>query len=212
LPSSDDPAHLQKILDTGLPIVLISTLIENKNITSVLTNNFDGAKTAVNYLIKKGHKKIAFIGGGGNKYTDTERLNGYKTALKNNNRKVDETYIINNRGYTRENGYKSMKELFKNKTAPDAIFAHNDLIALGAIQAIKEEKLLIPQDISIIGFDDIFFASLPEIQLSTIAQQKYRMGQVASEALIEQISSKSNKLTSEKIMIDYSFKIRNTCR
>jgi LacI family transcriptional regulator len=187
-------------------------LIENKNITSVLTNNFEGAKTAVNYLIEKGHNKIAFIGGGGNKHTDIERLKGYKNALKNNNRKIDEKYIINNSGYTRGNGYKSMKELFKNKIIPDAIFAHNDLIALGAIQAIKEENLLIPQDISIIGFDDIFFASLPEIQLSTIAQQKYKMGTTAAESLIKLISSDTQKEKPEQIMLGFSFKNRNTCR
>ena len=163
---------------------------------------------AVEYLIGKGHREIAFIGGLKDISANQERLQGYKEALEFNEIEINENYIASG-DFKRESGHHTMKSLLQVRPRPTAVFAANDLLALGAIQAIKEQGLTIPSDVAVIGFDDIEFASLPEIQLTTVAQPKYDMGKLALLTLVDQIKGGDNTV-SKKIMLEPELIIRKT--
>lgn len=184
-PSSEEMNHLKKALEGEFKTVFISRVINHANCTSIIIDNIRGAQLAVECLVKKGHRRIAFIGGREDISTCQERLNGYQLALKNNNLEINGDYIKTG-SFKRESGHFIMHEFLKlgAEKRPTAVFAANDLLALGAIQAIKESGLAIPADLAVIGFDDIEFASLPEIQLSTVAQPKYDMGKLAFSVLL----------------------------
>jgi LacI family transcriptional regulator len=207
-PSSENLAHLKKVLDLGVNIIFISYMIRHPNSTSIIIDNICGAQMAVEHLVKKGHKRIAFIGGFQDISASNERLKGYKYALKQNNIEINKAYIKNG-DFKRETGHIMMHNLININKKPTAVFAANDLLALGAIQAIKEEGLSVPSDIAVVGFDDIEFASLPEIQLTTVAQPKYEMGKLAFETLIKQLKGEGNKI-GKKILLDPELIIRGT--
>lgn len=207
-PSSENLNHLKKILDSGIKIVFISRMIKHPNSISIIIDNVSGAQMAVEHLVKKGHKKIAFIGGFQDISASSERLKGYKYALEENNLEINKAYIKNG-DFKRETGHVMMHNLLNLDQKPTAVFAANDLLALGAIQAIKEEGLSVPSDIAVIGFDDIEFASLPEIQLTTVAQPKYDMGKMAFETLIKQLKGEGDNI-GKKILLEPRLIIRGT--
>lgn len=211
-PSTEDLKHLEILINSNLKTVFISSYIDHPDYISIIVDNIKGVKEAVNHLIKNGHKNIGFIGAGESRFANQQRLYGYKQALIENNIAVKEKYIKNEgNSYNIKDGYKLMKNLLESKIKnPSAIICYNDLYALGAIQVIKEKKFRVPKDIEVIGFDDIPFASLPEIQLSTIAQPKYKMGKIAFETLIKIMSGDFQKPKSNRIVLEPELIIRET--
>lgn len=204
-PGSEELEHLQYITNSDTKLVFIDKGIQNH--TSIIIDNVSGAKMAIEHLIDRGHKDIAFIGGSEDIAANQERLEGYKSALGDNNITVKDEYIKNG-DFNRESGHFMMKSLLKNSQTITAVFAANDLLALGVMQAIKEAELNIPGDIAVVGFDDIEFASLPEIQLTTVRQPKYQMGKLAFEALIDQI--KEDSKLGKKILLEPQLIVRKT--
>jgi LacI family transcriptional regulator len=176
--------------------------------TSILIDNIRGSQMAVEYLINKGHCHIAFIGGQKHIWDNQDRLQGYQQAMAMHNLAINPVYIQNG-DFKRESGHVMMKKLLACEAPPSAVFAANDLLALGAIQAINEQGLAIPKDIAVVGFDDIEFASLPEIQLTTVAQPKYDMGKLALLTLIDQIKG-GDDILNKKILLEPELVIRKT--
>jgi LacI family transcriptional regulator len=210
-PSSEELEHLTAVLKSRVETVFVSSFIKHADFTSVIVDNVRGAEMAVEYLIEKGHKNIGFIGAGEGRFANKERLKGYKQALENHGLEVKAENVRDQQGsYKRKSGYFLMNELLKLPETPTAIFCYNDLLALGAIQAIKENGREVPQDIAVIGFDDISFASLPEIQLTTVSQPKYDMGKIALETLVDKIKTKSKQAVNRRIILDPSLIIRQT--
>jgi len=213
-PSSEDLDYLKNLLKSKIKAVFVSSFIPLENYTSVIVDNVLGTEQAVDHLIEKGYQKIAFIGAGEERFANKERIKGYKKALAKHNMELREDFITSvKRSYDQESGYELMKNILSNNDKskiPDAIICYNDLLALGTIQAIKEANLNVPEDIAVIGFDDISFASLSEIKLTTVAQPKYEMGKVALETLIEKIKNNSDKNFENKIVLSPELKIRKT--
>lgn len=209
-PSSEEVSHLGKVLASGIKTVFISRAINHTNGTSIIIDNILGAKQAVEYLIQRGHQRIAFIGGQEDISTNRERLQGYTQALNNNGLALDES-LIKTGSFKRDSGYFIMNQILKSDDCnrPTAVFAANDLLALGVIQAVKENGLSIPEDVAVVGFDDIEFASLPEIQLTTVSQPKYDMGKLAFSTLMELIRG-GGYSSGRKILLDPVLVIRQT--
>lgn len=207
-PSSDATEHLQYISSSGLKVVFIDSKIQIVNCTSIIINNARGGQMATEHLIQKGHKDIAFIGGQQDNFPTQERLKGYRSALNDFNIQINKNHIQFG-NYSRESGYNIMCYLLKSDKKPTAVFAANDVIALGVIQAIKKFELSIPSDIAVVGFDGIEYASLPEIQLSTISQPIYEMGKISLNTLINQLS-KNEQTISQLIMLEPELIIRGT--
>lgn len=207
-PASDEVSHIVE-LDQTIPVVFAAYRPPIENCSYVVTDDFKSAVLAVEYLIKIGHTQIAFIGGKINSSTNIDRLCGYKEALKKHNIPIDEELIMHGE-YRRTSGYKLTKELLINMDTPTAILAGDDIIALGVIQAIEEFGLSVPKNVSVMGFDDISYASLDKIQLSTIYQPKHDLGEMCAKIILERIKNPDELKNSYKVL-EPTLSIRKTC-
>jgi LacI family transcriptional regulator len=202
----------RKIIDSlkkvGAPFVLTSKMIEQpSDIIYVDVDSFQGAKIATEHLISLGHRRIAMIKNGTGIFTSSEeRLNGYYETLLKHNVSYDDS-LVEIGATSLESGFKAMNKLLDNENRPTAVFAAADVMAIGAMGAIKERKLRIPEDISIIGFDDIPEAAFINPSLTTIRQPAFGRGKKTADIIIKML----NKETDVKSVI-YGVKliIRNS--
>lgn len=200
--------HIQELIDNRIPLVLLDRCFDSINTNSVLVDNYSGAYKAVEHMIKYGHKRIAIIQGLRNTSTNNMRVKGYTDALKNYDIEIDERFIVG-KDYRRENGYIESKLLLKLSNPPTAIFCTSDLITLGTLDAISEEKIKIPEDISIISFDDIDFAPYLFTPLTAVQQPKQIMGEMAVKLLYDDLRSKG-KIEKSRIELEPVLNIRKS--
>lgn len=184
--------HIVQLLEANIPLVLLDRCIEEIDTNSVVVDNEFGAYQAVEHLIHNGHTHIAIIQGIPNTFTSANRLQGYKSALSNYNISIQEN-LIAGKDFTKESGYIETKFLLNLDKPPTAIFTTSDLITLGSLEAIFEEKFNIPEDISIVSFDDIDFAPYLISPLTAVHQPKKMMGEIAVKLLIEDIENKGRR-------------------
>jgi LacI family transcriptional regulator len=184
-PVSDSTTNLQKLL-RSLPVVYVSTSSVESHESYVTIDNVKGGYLATEHLIQQGKTPVAFIGSTEDSHTLRERLEGYKEALKDYNQPIDERYIRFG-DFKRETGSRFIKKMVQEGAKPKGVFGENDLLAIGILQGAKEIGLSVPDDLAVVGFDDIPLASFPEISLSTIAQPKYEMGRYAVEILLKRV-------------------------
>lgn len=185
--------HIESIISKGVPIVFYDRMYNSPNSSKVIVDDYAGAKEAVNHLIEQGCKKIAHINGSPNLIISIDRFRGYTEALQENKLDVDEELIVNCQSGTFEEGKRAANKLLSQKNIPDAIFAGNDPMAMGAMMAIKEKGLKIPQDVAIVGFSNWFFGELMDPSLTTVDQPGFEMGQEAARLLIRQIEMKDKE-------------------
>jgi LacI family transcriptional regulator len=184
-PLQNDPELIQ-LHEEGVPIILLGQMA-NTNIPFVDVNAEFGSKMAVDHFIACGHKRIAMITNAKMEYSSAQqRKSGYLTAIKNAKIMMDES-LIKEGDFTPASGYDAMKELLSLPTNPTAVFVASDVVAIGAIQAIKQAGLRIPQDIEVIGFDDIPMAEFYDPPLSTVRLPAFDLGRVAGDQLIKMI-------------------------
>lgn len=170
------------------PLVLISRPIKSPAVDSVTVNDRKGAEMAVDHLVSLGHKKIAHIHGGTGAGAK-QRLSGYESAMK---RHKLTTHISSARGdFTEEGGYTAMQSLLKGRKRPTAVFAANDFSALGALSAAQEAQLAVPDDLSIIGYDNTSLSQLSHIGLTTIDQPRDQLASEAVRLLFERIDGRT---------------------
>ena len=206
--------YLKALKNLNYPYVLIDEVDESGNSFSVDATNRQGAYDATQYLLELGHRRIGFITGIPSLSTSKERLEGYKAAL----REYDVTVLpelITYGDYLQPSGYEQAQNLLNLATRPTAIFASNDRMALGALDAIREQNLQIPDDISVIGFDDIPQASATHPKLTTVNQSLEKMGRIGVQMLLEQIENPERPprritLATELIIRDSCQRLSNT--
>ena len=168
----------------GIPIITVDRDMKDfKTQGKILVDNTKGAFEAVSYMIEKGYKKILHLSGSMNSTPSIQRFEGYKNALKYHNIDFNPDLYLEGT-YDVEWGYEGIKKIMDKKIDFDSVFCGNDLIAIGAMKAIKELGLRIPEDIGIMGFDNIYIASVVTPSLSTVNQPNYKMGYKAAELLI----------------------------
>lgn len=201
---------LEENMDIKIPIVSLDRNVYFKGIEGKIeVDNFSGAYDAVNHLVQLGHNKIMFLSGQLNIKLSMDRLEGYKRALLDNSIDYNENLVIVGR-YSSEFGYETMKNMELDREIT-AIFCGNDLIAIGAMNALKEKHISIPEDISIVGFDDIYISTLVSPPLTTVRQPSYEIGYLAIETLIDILECKKD--FSKKVEIKLELKIReSTCK
>jgi LacI family transcriptional regulator len=170
------------------PIIAINHICDHANVSLVLTDNYQGAKLAVDYLLSKGHREIGMLAGLETSPQRGRRVHGFLDALAAYDLSVVEPRILSGLP-TLASGYEVALRLLKQDPPVTAIFSYNDLQALGAIQACKELGRHIPADCAIIGFDDIQLASLVDPALTTIRIDKYSMGQQAMRRLLDMLDN-----------------------
>ncbi|WP_425234843.1 LacI family DNA-binding transcriptional regulator [Ulvibacterium sp.] len=180
------------IKNSKIPLVLIDRYFKDQTIPFVTADNFQSAYFATEFLIHKGHQNIACIQGLGYTSVNENRILGYSQAMEDH--KIPTRFTqISGSGYSIENGYESTKELLQKKNRPTAIFALNNQIALGAMKAIKEAGLHIPEDISLIAFDEQPYFELLSPALTAIKQPMQGIGKVAVETLFRLMAGENVK-------------------
>ncbi len=183
--------HLKNLIQKNVPVVLLDRYFPDLEIPFVTSDNYQGALEAVSLLIENNHSQIACIQGLKNTSPNNDRVKGYLDAHKKYGLTVDNNLIVGD-SFGEENGYIETKLLLKRSKLPTAIFAVSNLISLGAIRAITEEGLKIPDDISMISFDDQPYSRFLSTPMTTVSQQSTQIGQIATKLLISQIESNKN--------------------
>lgn len=206
----DESTAFKRLVDSKFPFVVIGT-VKNNEVIQVDIDNKKSAKEAVRYLLKLGHRKIGMIAHASIVYNASySRVEGYKGAMQEANLDIKNKWI-QVADFSEESGYRAMKELLKLKEPLTAVFAGNDVIAYGAIKAIEDAGLAIPDDVSIVGFDDDYLSRYLNPPLTTITLPASGLGSQAAKLLIDIISGK-NILEPKRVLLPTHFSIRKSCR
>lgn len=194
-----DVKHFQSVLNRGIPTVFFDRVVSGLDTSSVVVDDFGGAYRAVEYLLKSGCRRIAHLGGPENLGISQNRRKGYEQALSDYGFELKNELILA-AGLTIEEGKAVCRQLLEQGPLPDAIFAANDPLAVGAVQVLKEKKIRIPEEISIIGFSNEPITSLIDPPMTTVAQPGFEMGQIATRLLLDEIDHKDddNQLIDKK--------------
>ena len=190
-------------------MVVINRDISVDGVINVLSNDTKGSYDAVQYLINNNHKKIGMIQGNLEFESSTYRKKGYIMALEENNINVNNDYILSGK-YTLESGYHNMKKLLNIEDKPTAVFCANDDIAVGAMKAIFESGLRVPDDISIIGFDNSNFCNYVTPTLTSVKKDSLTMSEIGGINLLDIINKKL--INQEKIFIESYLVERNSVK
>ncbi len=193
VPCGTDPSFLESVNDHNAPLVLVDRYFENSTLSHVATDNYKGGYDATQHLIDNGHSKILCIQGIPHSMSVKDRVRGYTDAMcgagfESNISIVGDSFSI-------ENGYLTTKIALQKGDIPTAIFAQSNTILLGAIKAIKESNLRIPEDISLISFDNNTFLDYMAPPINRMSQPINDIGNLAVKLLIQHIKEKSNEQT-----------------
>ena len=173
----------------GIPLVTVVRKIKNLASDAVLGDNTGGVYQAIDHLIQLGHRRIGIISGPTGLSSGAERLAGYKKALEGHRIPIEDHWIKIG-DFKRESGYVLTKEFFNRSPLPTALFVANNQMTIGALQALTELKIRIPEDISFVSFDDMEWYSFLNPPLTTVEHSPYLLGKTAGEVLLQRISHK----------------------
>jgi DNA-binding LacI/PurR family transcriptional regulator len=205
----DDNRIIQEMAERGVPIALIERFLPNPEITCVCCDSEQGTRLAVEHFVRLGHNRIGCITGNLLFSSAQERLDGFRKSMTRHQLPEIEEYIVKG-NYDHDSGYTAMKQLLQLENPPTAVFVCNDMMAFGAILAIKEYGLTVPEDVAIIGYDDIFFASITYPQLTTVRQPFLEMGKLAAQGLIDRITM-GDRATAIREVLPVKLMIRRSC-
>jgi LacI family transcriptional regulator len=201
--------YLDKLRVLNFPYVLVDQQGIDEKDPAVGATNFQGAFDATEYLISLGHQRIAFITGSMDLGCAQERLAGYKASLHKHKILTNNQWIIEG-DFEQATGYSSAKMLMRLTDQPTAIFASNDMMAFGVMDAVRDMGKKIPGDVSVIGFDDVFQSSQTMPGLTTIRQPLESMGRQATRMLLEMINEKQIK--TGKVELPTQLILRGSCK
>jgi len=209
----EDP-NIVSLAEEGFPIVLVNRRtyhpVVKERVDYVGVDNIRGGYLAVEHLIRLGHERIGVIGGSSESSVGVERLEGGRRALQAYGLKARDDYFVEG-NFLKKSGYQRGKEFLQMGERPTAIFATNDYMALGVYQAFLEEGCRIPEEVALVGFNDIEFASIIGIELTTIGQKKFEMGAIAVEMLVERIERGNERRLSREMLLNPELIVRRTC-
>jgi LacI family transcriptional regulator, repressor for deo operon, udp, cdd, tsx, nupC, and nupG len=187
-------------------IIQCSEYTIDSGISYVTIDNEEASYRAVKHLIKIGHKKIALINSDEKYLYARQRRIGYQRALEEQGILLNKDFIIHTQHLGFEYGQQAMKKILNLKDRPTAVFAVSDLLAIGALKEINNNGLHVPNDIALVGFDNIDFSNMTHPTLTTISQPMYKMGTIAAKMLISQIKGEEV----ESIVVDHELIIRGS--
>lgn len=189
-----DFEHFKNLIDHQFPIVFFDRVPDLENTVNVTVDDYSGAFEAVKHLIDKQYKKILHLAGPKNLGLSAKRKEGYINALKEAGIEINENLIRECKIGTLEESYQICLELFKDENSrPDAVFGANDIAAAGAMKAVQELGLNVPEDVGIVGFSDWQFSSMVNPPLSTVSQPGFEIGERAMKLLLDMINKKHDE-------------------
>jgi LacI family transcriptional regulator len=203
VPCGNHWEHIKKLHDQGLPIICIDRYFEELDIPYVSTDNYDGAYTATKHLIENGHSMITCIQGIQISTPNRLRVKGFKDALEEAGIR---SYDVVGDNFTVQNGYLETKLLLQQKQLPTAIFTLSNTIAMGCIKALNEKNVRIPEDISLITFDEHPYLDYLEIPITCIAQPVSDISKLAIKFLFSRINNNEVKIMQVLLKPEMKFK------
>lgn len=199
--------NIKLLLESKIPFVLMDRNININNVPKVFTDNISGMYEMISYLIQNGHQSIAYISGPNLNSSTDQRLKGYKMALTDAGIPID-LGIIKEGNYKMDSGRTCMIELLKENKKFTAVACANDMMAVGALDVLKDRGIKIPDEISITGYDDILMTTVISPKLTTVAQPKYEMGCIAAELLIKQVQGQ--EIAEKDVILHSSLALRES--
>jgi len=201
-----DQGIISHLVDANLPLVVVGRPFRSDNVSYVDIDNVNAAYNAVAHLIRLGYQRIGTVTGPVTSTVGIDRKEGYRKALVERGRTIDESLIVEG-DFTEVGGYYATQKMLSAK--PDAVFAASDVMAIGAMRAVRDAGLRIPEDIAFVGFDDLPIATFSDTQLTTIRQPVISFGAKAVEILIDLIENGNNP--PRHIIMDTELVIRESC-
>lgn len=202
-----EPAILE--LDrSNIPCIGIDLELAGSNSSYIMSDNYNIASKVVEHFYLLGYRELGFIGSSAKSEISNLRESGYRHALQSFGMPIQEEWFIHGEDFFEESGYTAMKQMLKCGSLPRAIFAGSDLIAIGAMRAIKESGLSVPEDIAIIGCDDIEACKYTSPPLTTIAQNKAKIGRLAAMMLSDLIN---NQMAASSVTVETELVVRESC-
>lgn len=196
---TEETAHIERIKESGIPVVLFDRTLDLDSINSVIINNYNGAYQATMHLIEQGCKRMIHLAGNEKVSIFKERRRGFEAALTENNLPVDTSSII---AFDNGNpkGIAQLKELLSSANRPDGIMAHGDLSALIAMGIIRNLQLNIPKDVALIGFGESSFCAHMDPGLSSVSQRNEDIGSLTAKTLLQELAEKENAMFTQQVL------------
>jgi DNA-binding LacI/PurR family transcriptional regulator len=204
----EDPL-VEALLDQGFPLMLANRRLRKDRGNYVVMDNVYGAYLVVNHLIRLGYRRIAMIRGPHGLSTSADRYQGYLEAMQEKGLEIDRELVKEGPFFSQETGYTFTRRLMRLRQPPEAIFCGDDYMALGAMKALAEMELKVPEDVGLVGFDDAEISSHPQIQLTTVSQDAQEMGRRATRILLQAIAGKLPE--PQHILLEPHLVIRESC-
>lgn len=201
--------NIKFIIDKKIPCVLLDRNRKDIDLPCVFSNSKNGMYKIIKYLIKIGHSKIAYISGPEGSNIVNERLEGYLKALKEQGIEINNEIIVHG-DYKIEGGANCMESLLKKQNDFTAVACANDLMAIGALNFLKEKNIKVPKDISITGFDNIDMTNVTSPSITTVDQFTYELGWKAAELLVKIL--KKEEVTEKMIILEPEIKIKKSVK
>lgn len=191
--------HFKRLIDKHIPVVFFDRVMPDIVASKVTLDNEDGGYQGTEHLVQQGCKRIVFLGGPVYMTISNQRQEGYEKALSDNGIKIDKKLIIHC-GFNRENAYLATQKILKWKNPPDGIFTISDRIAIGAMMAIKEAGLNMPDDIALVGFNNEPINDLLSPGISSVDQPAFKMGKISAQTFFEMLKNPENQMAREIIL------------
>lgn len=207
-PVQADARYLEEVKRSSAPIVFLNRHTDDPSFDYVMNDNVHGAYLAASHLIQKGHKKIAYVCAKPKASTGQERIAGCRMAMKEAGIPPDSLELL----FCEENiesSYRLVKELVTREKPPSSIFMWDDRLAVSAIKAIREARLRIPEDVAVVGYDDIEIAAYLYPPLTTVRQPSHQIGEIAARILLNKLESETSP-SIQKIVLKPELVIRET--
>lgn len=202
---------LEELIAQNQPLVFASSSYPSADLHFVGVDSKQGGRLVGKHLTELGHRSIAFVGGRFNSESVLSRFSGFKAILKERRISYDDSLTCEG-DFSIESGYDNARLLIRDGLPVTAAFAADDLIAIGMLKACKEQEVRVPEEFSVVGYDDIFISALPGIELTTIFQEKRLMGRLATELLLDILAGNKTPPEEEprKILLQPKLIVRNT--
>ena len=208
-PSSEAESDLSPLLERGIPVVAVDRRLNRHDVDTVVGDNVRGARMAIEHLLESGCRRIACITGPTQTTTAQERLEGYRQALASAGLEVDQDLIMVE-NFKEDGGYDGAERLMRLENPPDGLFVANNLMTVGALEALVDAGVDVPRDLLLVGFDDIPWARLTRPRLTTVHQPTYQMGRDAGLLLAARLTS--NPHSARTVILSPTLRVRESSR
>jgi len=211
-PVDEHSSRLQALRDRGVPMVFVDRVTDDRDCWSVVVDDNLGGRLGMNHLIEKGHTKIAFVGHPQNSMKVKARLQGAREALAQTGRSDLELELINVESWTVQEGNYAAKLIADRdpELRPTAIFCANDIMALGMLQTLERLGISVPRDLAIVGYDDLAWAEMSMIPLTTVRQPRHLLGYTAVEMIMELLDHPNQSVRARHVVLDPELIVRES--